>query len=176
MKLGYDLLARFQVELWGNLLWTTGGESSITLMLVFLRLSRRQRVNAFKAALEAEYAGSVAAGMMARWLPVLLSSDISQSWYWVAYLQDDSCWSPLGFEEGDESMDQGHITGEIGVDLSVELCKVHSLRFGEIGRALNAGVEEEAIDVGWFGHNTTQYYQHQVLQKAQEYRLTPQRI
>lgn len=71
MKLGYGLLAKCQLDPWENILWTTGGESSITLMLVFLRLSRRQRVNAFRAALEAEYAGKVAAGTMARWLPVL---------------------------------------------------------------------------------------------------------
>jgi hypothetical protein len=75
VKLGYDLLARFQVDLWGDVLWTTGGESSMTLMLVFRRLSRRQRVNAFRAALEAEYAGRVAAGTTARWLPVLFSSE-----------------------------------------------------------------------------------------------------
>ena len=37
----------------------------------FRSWSRRQRTNAFKAALEAEYAGRVEAGMIAKFEPVL---------------------------------------------------------------------------------------------------------
>jgi hypothetical protein len=49
-----------------HLLCTGGGESSMTFTLVSASWSRRQRVKAFKAALEAEYAGIVTAGMIAR--------------------------------------------------------------------------------------------------------------
>ena len=47
-------------------LWTTGGEISKTLTLVFLSWSLRHSTNEFSAALEAEYAGKVAAGTIAR--------------------------------------------------------------------------------------------------------------
>jgi len=44
----------------------------MTLTDEFLSWSRRQRMNAFKAALEAEYAGRVAAGTIAKLEPVLI--------------------------------------------------------------------------------------------------------
>jgi len=43
----------------------------MTLTDEFLSCSRRQSTNAFKAAFDTEYAGSVAAGTMARLDPVL---------------------------------------------------------------------------------------------------------
>lgn len=43
----------------------------MTFMFVFRRLSRRQSVKTFKAALDPQYAGSVAAGTMAMLEPVL---------------------------------------------------------------------------------------------------------
>lgn len=44
----------------------------MTLMFVFRRFSRRQRVKTFRAALDPQYAGSVAAGTMAMLVPVLV--------------------------------------------------------------------------------------------------------
>ena len=54
-----------------NLLCTTVGESSITLTDELRIWSRRHSIKEFRAALEAEYAGRVAAGTMARLVPVL---------------------------------------------------------------------------------------------------------
>jgi len=52
-------------------LCTAGGDSSIILTVEFLSCSRRQRMNEFNAALEAEYAERLAEGIMARLEPVL---------------------------------------------------------------------------------------------------------
>ena len=49
-----------------RLLWTMGGESSMILTLELRSCSRRQRMNALRAALEAEYAGIGVAGTMDR--------------------------------------------------------------------------------------------------------------
>jgi len=49
-----------------DLLCTRGGVISMTFIFVERSCSRRTRVNTFSAALEAEYAGIVAAGIMAR--------------------------------------------------------------------------------------------------------------
>lgn len=54
-----------------GLLCTGGGDISITLVCEWRSCSRRQSVKAFRAALEAEYAGREAAGIMARFEPVL---------------------------------------------------------------------------------------------------------
>ena len=54
-------------------LWTGGGDSSITLMEESLNWSRRHRTKAFRAAFEAEYAGRVGAGTIARLEPVLIA-------------------------------------------------------------------------------------------------------
>lgn len=43
----------------------------MTLMLVFRRFSRRQRVKTLRAALDPQYAGSVVAGTIAMLVPVL---------------------------------------------------------------------------------------------------------
>jgi hypothetical protein len=49
----------------------------MTLMLVFRRASRRQRVKTFRAALDPQYAGNVAAGTMAMFEPVLVVGQVS---------------------------------------------------------------------------------------------------
>lgn len=54
-----------------DLLCTGGGDNSTILTKEFLSWSRRQSTNAFKAALDAEYAGIPLAGTMARFDPVL---------------------------------------------------------------------------------------------------------
>ena len=55
-----------------NSLCTGGGEISIVLMEELRSFSRRQRMNVFKATLEAEYAGMPAPGTMVRLEVVLL--------------------------------------------------------------------------------------------------------
>lgn len=54
-----------------HLLWTGGGDSSITFTLVFCRAVRRDKAKTFSAALEALYAGATVMGMMARFELVL---------------------------------------------------------------------------------------------------------
>ena len=55
-----------------DILCTTGGDNSMTLTEESLSSSRRQRTNAFKAALDAEYADRVLAGTIER-LELVLS-------------------------------------------------------------------------------------------------------
>lgn len=94
----------------------------MTLMFEFRRLSRRQRVKTFRAALDPQYAGSVAAGTMAILEPVLIAVnnvDLS-TWYSWGSLQDDTCWCILLFEYRDKCMHKRDEANVIDVHLFLE--------------------------------------------------------
>jgi len=119
----------------------------MTLILVSASWSRRQSVKAFNAAFEAEYAGKVTAGTMARWEPVLFWSASVDSILRWGFSQYNTCVGLLAQEEGQESMHKDNETGEIDVDLGVEGCDVYRVWFWEVIFGLNTSVQKEAIDI-----------------------------
>lgn len=93
MYFSYEALVLSTLLHLDHLLWTTGGDSSITLTDEFLSSSRRQRTNALRAALDAEYAESPVAGTIAMLDPVLTKSEklisrIHKTPYYIRLVSD----------------------------------------------------------------------------------------
>lgn len=103
------------------LLWTGGGEISTTLVFECRSCSRRQRVNTFRAAFDAEYAGSVAADTMAKFEPVLihplaLAADCSR----VGVLQDETSWVRVLLKIRQKGMGERDEAGKVDLHFLVE--------------------------------------------------------
>ena len=95
----------------------------MTLTEELLNWSRRQRTNAFKAALDAEYPGRVVAGTMARLEPVLSLFGIVRTSSWnmecgltISHSSRSSCSSRRA-----GTYCQVHEGREVGGDLRVEV-------------------------------------------------------
>lgn len=93
----------------------------MTLTEELLNWSRRQRTNAFKAALDAEYPGREAAGTMARLEPVLSLFRIVRISNWNVDLLYHTRLGLLVHQEGQEFHCQVHEGQEVGGDLRVEV-------------------------------------------------------
>jgi hypothetical protein len=114
------------------------------LIFVFPRFSRRQRVKTFRAALDPQYAGSVAAGMMAMLVPVLVvvNTRSVRGWYSQGSLQDDTCWSVLLSENREKCMHKRNKANVIDVRLVLEPFQVEGSRVTQVIRILDTRIEE----------------------------------
>jgi hypothetical protein len=114
-------------------------------------------MNAPKAAFDAEYAGTVDAGTMAIVDVVLFQSARSKSFVSVSWLglQDQTSGGTLGCEERDKGNCEIGQAGEIDGHLVVECCQVNGVWLSEVVKALDSGVEEDAVDVWRFAHYAT---------------------
>jgi hypothetical protein len=83
-------------------------------------------VKTFNAALEAQYAGSVAAGTIAMFEPVLVCQHLISFPRREKSVQDGTGGSPLVLQEREKRMCHRHKSGEIDVDFAVELLQVEA--------------------------------------------------
>lgn len=97
---------------------------------------------------------------MARFDPVLLLFQVSLSQSIFSdhirlHEQDETGGFLLpGQEKGQESMREGHETGEVDRDLFMKEVQIKLVCVGEIEGTLDAGVEKDAVNIGGRFHHT----------------------
>lgn len=136
------------------LLWTGGGEISTTLVFECRSCSRKQRVKTFRAAFDAEYAGSVAAGTIAKFEPVLihplaLAADCGR----VGVLQDETSWVRVLLKIWQKGMGERDEAGKVDLHFLVERRQIKLADICQIERVLHPGIKHNGINVRRFLHH-----------------------
>lgn len=124
-------------------LCTGGGEISMTLTFVFRRLSRRQRVKTFKAALDPQNAGSVAAGTMVMLEPVLVFVSICPPTFNLRVsLQDNAGCYVFLRENRDKRMRKRDKANIVDMDFVLKPLQIEARRITQVVNVLGTGIEE----------------------------------
>lgn len=114
--------------------------------------SRMQRTKTFKAVLDAQYAGIVGTGTMARLVPVLIWSGnfIYILFHQTIYSQYEACWGLLALQKWQKCMCESNHACEIEVEFRKEGFKINLFWIREIIGPLNSSIEENGINI-WIG-------------------------